>query len=245
MAAENPDAGPASWPVLDINERRLLGVLVEKAKTTPDVYPMSVNALMTGANQKSNRDPLLNLTEDDVDETLLALQKRGLVTQVQGGRVVRWRHNLYEQWTSSKVGMAVVTELLLRGPQTEGELRGRASRMEPIEDLDALRAILLPLKERCLAVFLGPEGRRGTLITHGFHAPAELEALRHRQSSAEADVAPVRAAAVPPPQNPALENSVAELRAEIAELRLQLEQGRKAHLELLEEFRAFKQSLGA
>ena len=90
MTAEFTDAGaPAAWPVLDVKERRLLGVLVEKAKTTPDVYPMSVNALMTGANQKSNRDPILNLTEEDVDETLLELQKRGLVTQVQGGRVVR------------------------------------------------------------------------------------------------------------------------------------------------------------
>jgi uncharacterized protein len=242
MAAETPDA-PVSWPVLDMVERRLLGVLVEKAKTTPDVYPMSVNSLMAGANQKSNRDPLLNLSEEDVDETLLALQKRGLVTQVQGGRVVRWRHNLYEQWTSSKVGMAVITELLLRGPQTEGELRGRASRMEPIEDLETLRTLLRPLAEQRLVVFLGPEGRRGTLITHGFHAPAELEALRTRAAAPEADVVMPRAVAVQPP-SPALENSVAELRAQIADLRSQLERVRLAHQELLEEFRAFKKSLG-
>ena len=224
MAAETPDAAPApeSWPVLDVQQRRLLGVLVEKAKTTPDVYPMSVNALMTGANQKSNRDPLLNLSEEDIDETLLELQKKNLVTQVQGGRVVRWRHNLYDQWTSSKVGMAVITELLLRGPQTEGELRGRASRMEPIEDLETLRSLLQPLAERRLVVFLGPEGRRGTLITHGFHAPAELEALRSRAAIGEPETAPPRLVAAPAP-SPALQNSLAELKAEIADLRSQLE----------------------
>ena len=177
MAVENTEAAaPTSWPALTPYERRLLGVLVEKAKTTPDVYPMSVNALMTGANQKSNRDPVLELTEEDIDETLLDLQKKGLVTQVQGGRVVRWRHNLYDQWTSSKVGMAVITELLLRGPQTEGELRGRASRMEPIEDLETLRNLLKPLAEKRLVVFLGPEARRGTLITHGFHSAEEMQA---------------------------------------------------------------------
>jgi uncharacterized protein YceH (UPF0502 family) len=244
MSVETPDAAaPTAWPVLDTFERRLLGVLVEKAKTTPDVYPMSVNALMTGANQKSNRDPVLNLTEDDVDETLLALQKKGLVTQVQGGRVVRWRHNLYDQWTSSKVGMAVITELLLRGPQTEGELRGRASRMEPIEDLESLRTLLKPLTERRLIVFLGPEGRRGTLITHGFHAAAELQALRDRAAVGEADFVPARIASSVAAAVPA-ENIVADLRSEIAELRGQMEGMRTAHQELVEEFRAFKKSLG-
>jgi uncharacterized protein len=244
MTAENTDTGAsASWPVLDVKERRLLGVLVEKAKTTPDVYPMSVNALMTGANQKSNRDPILNLTEEDVDETLLELQKRGLVTQVQGGRVVRWRHNLYDLWTSSKVGMAVITELLLRGPQTEGELRGRASRMEPIEDLEALRTLMQPLVEKRLVVFLGPEGRRGTLITHGFHPPGEVEVMRSRTAAVEPEAAAPSAAVATPAG--ALESSLAQLRTEIADLRSQIEQGRIAHQELIEEFRAFKKSLGS
>ena len=140
---------------------------------------MSVNALMTGANQKSNRDPVLELTEEDIDETLLDLQKKGLVTQVQGGRVVRWRHNLYDQWTSSKVGMAVITELLLHSPANRegGANVGRASRMEPIEDLETLRSLLKPLAEKRLVVFLGPEARRGTLITHGFHIAEEMQAV--------------------------------------------------------------------
>src|ERR1043166_2320533 len=153
-----PTSGP--WPSLTPNERRVLGVLVEKAKTTPDAYPLSGNALVTGSNQKSNREPLLNLNDLDVEEALHAAQQKGLVMKVIGGRVERWRHLLYEKWQVDKVEIAVLGELLLRGPQTEGELRGRASRMEPIDDLDTLRARLKPLAQRGLVVYLSPEGRR-------------------------------------------------------------------------------------
>src|SRR5437660_6532586 len=86
---------PVAWPVLDALERRVLGVLVEKAKTTPDAYPMSLNALVTGCNQKSNRDPVLELDEGDVEEALIRCKNRGLAAKVIGGRVERWRHLLY------------------------------------------------------------------------------------------------------------------------------------------------------
>src|SRR5437870_9315791 len=93
-----PPAGP--WPVLDLSERRVLGVLAEKSKTTPDAYPMSINGLVTGCNQKSNRDPVLNLSDVDVEDALARCQKKGLVTRLTGGgRVERWKHNLYEAWT--------------------------------------------------------------------------------------------------------------------------------------------------
>ena len=170
--------GNGPWPVLDMQERRILGVLVEKAKTTPDAYPMSVNGLVTGANQKSNRDPLLNLSEMDVEDILVRCQKKDLAIKITGGRVIRWRHSLYEAWHVDKVDLAVLAELLLRGPQTEGELRTRASRMEPIDDLDALRAVLQPLVKRNLIVYLTPEDRRGAVLTHGFHDPQELKHLR-------------------------------------------------------------------
>src|SRR5207302_2206278 len=156
----------------------LLGVMVEKAKTTPDAYPMSVNALVTGANQKSNRDPILNLSEPDVEDALVRCQKKNLAIKITGGRVIRWRHSLYEAWHADKVELAVLAELLLRGPQTEGELRTRASRMEPIDDLDALRAVLKPLVERNLVLYLTPEDRRGAVVSHGFHDPRELERLK-------------------------------------------------------------------
>src|SRR5262249_13649198 len=177
------------WPVLTAAERRVLGVLVEKAKTTPDVYPMSLNSLMTGSNQKSNRDPLMNLSEEDVENTLAGLQPKGYVTRIQGGRVERWRHNLYDQWNVNKVELSILAELLLRGPQTEGELRQRASSIEPIDDLETLRGALKPLAERRLIVFLGEEGRRGTLITHGFHAPKEAELLKSQAPGAETTAA--------------------------------------------------------
>src|SRR4051794_28017462 len=154
----------ASPSPLSLAERRVLGVLVEKAKTTPDAYPMSLNGLVTGANQKSNRDPILNLNDEAVEETIDRLQPKGLVTKIMGGRVTRYKHNVYEAWKVDKVELAILGELLLRGAQTEGELRTRASRMEPIENLDELRDMLRPLAERGLVVFLGPEGRRGTLI---------------------------------------------------------------------------------
>src|SRR5262249_46510229 len=157
----SPDTSPAPfqptviWPVLALHERRVLGVLVEKAKTTPDAYPLSLNALVTGCNQKSNRDPVLNLTDDDVEDALLSTQQKGLTIKVTStGRVIRWRHALYEAWKLDKKELAVLAELLLRGPQTEGELRARASRMEPLDDLDTLRAVLRPLTERQLVAHL-------------------------------------------------------------------------------------------
>src|SRR5438128_12689463 len=239
---------PPAWPVLSVLERRVLGVLVEKAKTTPDTYPLSLNSLVTGCNQKSNRDPVLNVSDFEVEEALTSAQKKGLAVKITGGRVERWRHILYEAWRVEKVELAVLAELLLRGPQTEGELRGRASRMEPIEDLDKLRAVLKPLAERRLIVYLTPEGRRGTVLTHGFHAPEELERLRttHRGTALETideetAPAPKSAAAAPAGWQARLEQAheeIAGLKTTVAELE-------KRIAELSEQLRGLRESLGA
>ena len=151
-------------------------MLVEKQKTskTADSYPLTLNALVTGCNQKSNRDPVLDLDEIEVEEGLTALQNKGLVERVTGGRAERFRHKLYDVWTRNGPELAVLAELLLRGPQTKGDLRGRAGRMDAIDTLDALDAILKPLVERGLVVFLSNPERRGALVTHGFHSPDEL-----------------------------------------------------------------------
>jgi uncharacterized protein YceH (UPF0502 family) len=225
MSSEVPSAAPR-WPVLSMSERRVLGVMVEKAKTTPDTYPLSLNALVTGCNQKSNRDPLLNLSDADVEDTLASCQKKGLAVKITGGRVERWRHTLYESWHVDKVELSILAELLLRGPQTEGELRGRASRMEPIADVDALRAVLKPMAERKLIVYLTEENRRGTTLTHGFHEAGELGRLRAaapvapstepRSRAPEADQDDVLT------QVAALRNSVAELQATVADLQEQV-----------------------
>jgi uncharacterized protein YceH (UPF0502 family) len=218
----NPSAeGALTIPALSAPERRVLGVLVEKAKTTPDAYPLSVNSLVTGSNQKTARDPILHLSEGDVEDALTRAQQKGLVSKITGGRVERWRHNLYDAWEVDKVELAVLAELLLRGPQTEGELRSRASRMEPIDDLDGLRAILRRLADRRLAVYLSPEGRRGTVVTHGFHSPQELDRLRtlHAASGAGAEPGEDRGPAGTAPAGPSLEARLEEAFAEIAELR--------------------------
>jgi uncharacterized protein YceH (UPF0502 family) len=209
-------ASPPTWPVLSPLELRLLGVLVEKQKTTPDVYPMSLNALVTGCNQKSNRDPLMHVTDHDVEEAMEGLQRQALATRVESGRVDKWRHLLYEQWGVGKADIAVLAELLLRGSQTEGELRTRVSRMEPVNDLDALRAVCQPLADRGLVVYLTPVGRRGTSLTHGFHDPQELERLRSGMGSSEA---PVPAYSRPPEATSPSAERLNRLEAEVAQLR--------------------------
>ena len=239
---------PEAFPTLSMAERRVLGVMVEKAKTTPDVYPMSLNSMMTGSNQKSNRDPLMNLSEEDVEDTQAGLQPRGHVTRIQGGRVERWRHNLYDLWTVNKVEISILAELLLRGPQTEGELRQRASRMEPIDDLDALRAALKPLAERKLVVFLGPEGRRGTLITHGFHAPKELEMIKSHAPLE--DTSPMASRERQRPEEPAadqfvkIDRELQEAKQEIAVLKTQMQQVQETLQYTKQQLQTLKDSLG-
>lgn len=205
----------ATWPLLTLAERRVLGVLIEKQKTTPDVYPMTLNGLVTACNQKSNRDPVMSLEDYEVEETLNGLQKQALATRVESGRVDKFRHLLYETWSVNKTEIALLAELLLRGPQTEGELRSRVSRMADLSSLDDLRAACKPLAERGLVVYLTPEGRRGTALTHGFHDPAELDKLRGRFSGTAVDDEPTRPAAT---AGPGLATRVEQLTAEVAAL---------------------------
>jgi uncharacterized protein YceH (UPF0502 family) len=207
-----------------------VGVLAEKMKTTPEYYPMTVVAIVSGCNQKSNRDPITNYDQDDVEDALQGLRKKGATVLVEaGGRAQRWKHTLYDWLKVNKAELAVLIELLLRGPQTEGELRARASRMEPLADLPALQAILDQLTPRGLVVSLSPPGqKRGVLLTHGLYPPEELEKVRlafaaaavsgdeegipSRASTARAELAAVATA-------PAWSAEIAAVRAEIAGLR--------------------------
>ena len=248
------DASAVTWPVLDVHERRILGVLVEKAKTTPDAYPLSINALLTGSNQKSNRDPILDLDEDDVDDALQRCKSRGLVAKIVGGRVDRWRHMLYEEWHVDKIELAILAELLLRGPQTEGELRGRAARMEPIDDLETLRTRLRPLVERGLVVYLTSEDRRGAVLTHAFHDKAELNRLR-TQHAAGAPALPAAPVAPSPARADsrtddiaaavqALRDEVRALKEQCAGLERQLGELRGAMATTRQELGELRQALG-
>jgi uncharacterized protein len=151
---------------------------MEKSKTTPDAYPMSMTGLATGCNQKNNRDPITSFTPEKVESIVDELRSLGAVTIVQGsGRVTKVRHNAYNWLGLNKMEAALMTELLLRGAQTLGELRTRASRMEPIADMGALQELFDALKQRSLVVTLSAPGR-GQIVSHNIYAEWELDKLR-------------------------------------------------------------------
>ena len=227
--APQPSPPPApTWEALSPLDRRLLGVLVEKQKTSKnaDSYPLTLNALQTGCNQKSNRDPVLELDEVEVEEGLEPLQERGLVTRITGGRVDRYRHELYTAWTSAGPELAVLAELLLRGPQTKGDLRTRAARMAPIDTLDALDEVLKPLLDRRLVIYLTEPDRRGAVVTHGFHTADELPRLKalHAGAPTALDTPAPRAAPAPPAPGveARLTAEIDALKARVAALEAQL-----------------------
>ncbi len=272
---DEPIARPLStdprWQPLSAVDRRVAGVLVEKAKTTPDVYPMSLNAICTASNQKSNRHPIMQLETDDVEASLERLRDLGAVAIVQGyGRVYKYRHYLYEWLGVDKVELAVMAELLLRGAQTEGELRGRAARMEPIADLGALRPVLASLKSKGLVVSLTPEGR-GHVVAHALYSPGEMEKLKAQYTggyaapalAADFDSPPVESAssvpaitsrsvgAAPPsvlgPEavGQAVRSELDVLRAQLAELRSDLNHLAEAFRQTQEELQRLRSELGA
>ncbi|QDT70241.1 hypothetical protein MalM25_31870 [Planctomycetes bacterium MalM25] len=239
------ESNPTPPGPLEAYQRRVLGVLVEKAKTTPDAYPLSLNALRSGCNQKSNRFPKMELDEDQIERTVDSLRAIGALTVVQGdSRVERFRHRLYDWLGVEKAELAVVAELLLRGAQTVGDLRGRAARMEPIAGMSELRPILDSLVAKGLVRYLTPPGR-GAVVAHTCYSEKELaRVLRDLGVAGEPVAAPPAAAppapgpapvAPPPPPAPApptppaddLSDELAELReeltAQISELRDEVE----------------------
>lgn len=166
--------------------RRVLGVLVEKAKTTPDHYPLTLNAIVTASNQKSNRDPKMDLDEDQALLAIDELKMVKAVREVQGsGRAVKYRHAAYEWMDIDGPESAVMTELLLRGPQTAGELRTRASRMYPFSDLSALHTVVKQLCDKGLVEPMSPAGR-GQLFTHTLFQDQEKQYLSARVEKRQA-----------------------------------------------------------
>src|SRR5262245_30837790 len=215
------------WQPLTLRQRRVLGVLVEKAKTTPDAYPMTINGLVAGCNQKSNREPQMNLSPEDVEQTLEELRSLGAVTEVQGsGRVAKYRHHAYEWLGVEKTELAVMTELLLRGEQTLGELRGRAARMEPVADLAALKPVVDSLVKKGLMIELTASGR-GQMVSHNLYKDRELAEIKahvasHVSPPTSADDAPVRERAPAAAPAGVTVDQFAELSVEVAELRAEV-----------------------
>jgi len=258
---EEPEEAERRWRPIGRIDRRVAGVLVEKAKTTPDAYPMTLNAICNACNQKSNRAPVMQLEPDDVEESLDRLREMGAVGLIEGhGRVQKYRHYLYKWLDVDAVELAVLAELLLRGAQTQGELRSRAARMEPIADLAALRPVLESLKSKGLIVPLTPEGR-GHVLTHGLYPPEEMEKVRRQyaegapvDASTPAAVPLPSAAPVPASAPPAVDiearvaeavgRQMGEFRDQLAQIRAELEDLSEKHDRLADEVRELKDALG-
>jgi uncharacterized protein YceH (UPF0502 family) len=132
---------------LDPVEIRILGALLEKEQSTPDYYPLTLNALVAACGQKSNRHPVMHLAADDVIAALDRLHEEVMVWPVQGARSDRWRHSLDRRWELEDASKAIITLLLLRGPQTPGELRGRSERLHPFRSTHEVEAALLELSQ--------------------------------------------------------------------------------------------------
>ncbi len=213
-------------------EARVIGSLIEKAITTPDQYPLSLNALTNACNQKSNRDPVLELDERTVQETLDALAKKHLVIERSGfgSRVPKYQHRFCNtgfgslEFTAQET--AILCELLLRGPQTPGELRSRASRMAPISEVGEVEAALARLASRedgPIEVRLAREpGRRESRYAHLFSGSVEGAAEgieQHIASEAPAAVAPRADTQTLQERIAALEQRVAQLEQQLSHYR--------------------------
>ena len=210
---------------LSAAEARVLGALVEKEITTPDYYPLTLNALVNACNQTSNRDPVMTLGETAVEQALGALRERRLAFLFQGAdsRVAKFGHRVAETLALERPAIAVLCVLLLRGAQTVGEVRARAGRMHEFESLEATEAALQALAARVpepLAVRLPrqpgmKEQRYAQLLAGPVAAPGAGEAIPPAVPADETRVA-------------RLETETAALRAEVAELRRQLDELKRA-----------------
>jgi len=220
-------------------QRRVLGVLLEKSLSQPEYYPMTLNAVVTACNQKQNRDPVMTLSENEAYRALEALRERSLVSRIlpgQGARVDRYRHEVNTCLGWQKREQAVMAELLLRGPQTVGELRTRCSRFCPFDDLEAVSIVLECLTERdppLVATLPRAAGQSAVRYDHLLYPPAEATA----QPAPVSAPAPPQTSAPPPPQ-PAAEveafrNELHDLQAEVADLHQELAEVRR-RLEAIE-----------
>ena len=199
-------------PLLNAAEQRVMGVLIEKSLATPQYYPLTLNQVVTACNQKSNRDPVMSLMEDEVVGVLNTLANRGLATQVfaSGSRAGKYRQELTGMLELNGQEMAVLAEFLLRGAQTVGELRTRASRMKSIPDMAALNEVLQGLagKDQPLARRLTPPGiQRGVRWGHLLQDAALLDAMVEKapESTTSATSTPATSISAtsissPPPQ---------------------------------------------
>jgi uncharacterized protein YceH (UPF0502 family) len=214
--------------ILNDVETRVLGSLVEKDVTTPDYYPLSLNALVNACNQKNNRDPVMHLQEDAVQEALSTLQDKRLAgpTSSADSRVTKYEHRLQEAFNFTRGETAVLCVLLLRGPQTPGELRGRTERMHRFEDLTEVQSTLQRLMQHDPPLVRVLPRQPGTKESRYKHLLA-----RDVEDAADVAQAPSSAFVASNSQDTDrithLEDVVSDLRKEVADLKQQLANFRK------------------
>jgi len=212
--------------VLTAFETRVLGSLVEKELTTPEYYPLSLNALVNACNQKSNRDPAMSLDEDAVRDALRSLEKHGLAGPADNmvSRVSKYEHRLQEAYNFTRHETAILAELLLRGPQTPGELRSRADRMHKFDDLGIVQSTLQRLMKREPPLVKLLPRQLGTKEARYVHLLSGDVEVPQRESSTSA-AAPSSTSGGD--RISRLEDQVASLQSEIEDLKQQLATFRK------------------
>jgi uncharacterized protein len=220
--------------ILTATEARVLGALMEKEITTPEYYPLSVNALMNACNQKSNRDPVMTLDEDTVRTAVRSLQDQFLARSVSGtdSRVTKYEHRLQEAFNFDRREAAIICELLVRGDQTPGELRSRAERMHHFDDLGEVQSTLQRLASRepsLVKILPRQPGTKESRYTHLLCGEPAAESSAAAEPHAEPPREAVRSAATPAHHEELarLTADVAVLRQEISDLKQQFATFRK------------------
>ena len=203
-------------PILSVLETRVLGVLVEKERTVPDSYPLTLNALIAGCNQKTSRDPIINVGETEVQAAVDSLKAKTLVIESSGGRVQRYTHNVERVLRVPRQASALLAVLMLRGPQTAGELRINCERLHPFTDISAVEAFLHELAERAdgalvveLARQAGSRENRWAHLLSGTPKVQEIAASVPLSQSAELAVSEIAA----------LKANLARVEADVSELK--------------------------
>ena len=210
---------PNPVPTLSLLETRVLGTLVEKQHTVPDTYPLTLNALVAGCNQKTSRSPVMEATETEVQAALDSLKSANLVLETSGGRVSRYSHNLERLLQVPTQAGAILTSLMLRGPQTAGELRISCERLHSFSDISAVEGFLAELATRPAGAMVVQlprlPGSRENRWAHLLSGPPIPDMPAAQAKAPGGDLSPGEIAA--------LKANVARLEAEMAAMKALLE----------------------
>ncbi len=208
-------------PVLSLLETRVLGVLAEKQRTVPDSYPLTLNSLVSGCNQKSSRDPVIEATEAEVAAALDSLRSLSLIVETSGGRASRYGHNIERVLHIPTQSTALLTMLMLRGPQTAGELRINCDRLHKFADISSVESFLVELAERESGGLVMELPRQpGARENRWMHLLSGAPVIEERATAQVATASPAGDLTVG--EIAALKANVARLEAEVSELRTKM-----------------------